>query len=467
MRTLIAMLALLALGCGGSATDPGRESRLTVLSGSSVSDTIEARLAQPLVVEVLEEGQPRAGIVVRFAALPSSQPARALEKTVLVADANDDAYATELTLSTDADGRARARVALGTVAGGVRVAITVPSLGLSDTARYSVLPGAPASILVTVRDTAVLVNARYSIGAAVVDRRGNGRPETPTYSSLNALASVDAGGNVQASSIAGRGAIAIRAGAITDTATFVVVPPDLVATSRGGSLVTIRLDGSNREVWQLGANAYESSVLSPRSDLMAFSAPVNGLSSSVFVVGRTGAPRRIAPAAMPYANGQRFSRDGQWVYFSTSEEIWRVRIDGSQPEKLLGRPAGVNVNYRDPTPSPDGNLIAYFDQELFVHDVATGQSRRLGVLAVRPVFSPDGTRIAYNEVGRIGTANVDGTGARLFGCPATSCNGVGWTKDGQWLLTQAGTQFAMANVNTREWITIPGTWGSYGIYVQE
>ena len=465
-------LALFLIGCAaGGSTDAGKDNHVAVLSGAGLSDTIQAPLPQPLVVEAFENGQPRAGIVVQFAALPSTQPVRSPEKTALFSRAAGGPYSSEHADSTDAEGHVTVFVALGTVAGDVRIAVTVPSLGVSDTARYVVRPGAPASIAITVRDTALLANAQYKIGATVLDRMKNARPETPTFTSLSALGSVDAAGNVQLSTTIGRGVVAVRAGAISDTAAFVVVPPDLIVTAQNGTNIAVRLDGSSRRVWQPGQGAYLGSVLSPSGDLLAYSAPVNGISSSVFVLGRDGTSRRIAPANMEYANGQRFSRDGQWVYFSTSAEIWRVRIDGSQPEKLFGGPSGVGVNFRDAAPSPGANLIVYFDdvpKELFIHDRTTGQSRKLGVpLALSPVFSPDGTRIAYNDVGRIGMVNVDGTGAVLFGCPSTSCNGVGWTKDGQWLLTQSATQFAMTNVSTRGWITIPGLWGSYGIRVQE
>ena len=45
--------------------------------------------------------------------------------------------------------------------------------------------------------------------------------------------------------------------------------------------------------------------------------------------------------------------------------------------------------------------------------------------------------------------------------------GVGWTKDGQWLLTQAFDWLAMVNVTSREWILVPRTNGSYDISVQQ
>ena len=486
-RTLgaLVLLGALAIGCrGGDGVAPPPPSDtpppkgppnppppdgLTIISGSGGSDTIQARLGQPLVVEVLVRGAPAAGVVTQFAALPPTNPTRNLEKTALFGRIGDDQFSPSLSVTTETDGRARVNIALGTVAEEVRVAISAPALGLSDTARFVVKPGAPVQLLVPVRDTALLANGRYALGAWALDRFTNRRPEAPTFTSLNALGSVDAAGNVQLSSIVGRGRIAIRAGSLADTAEFVVVPPDLISVTRD-AVISVRLDGSERTVWQPPPGAAGTAILSPKGDLMAFWAG-DFSASGIYLVDRAGTSRRLVPASQfRHAYGPRFSPDGEWVYFYSSS-IWRVRTDGSQLEQLAAPQTGSVNGLREPAVSPDGRQIIFVDsdQRTFVlHDLTTGEKRTISTSwGTIPLFSPDGSRIGYDAGAAVGMINVDGTGRRYFGCPASGCYGVGWTKDGQWLITQAFDFVAMVNVSSGEWIIVPRTKGSFSITVQE
>ena len=449
-------------------TTPGKD-ELTIVSGGSGSDTIQARLEQPLVVEVRVQGALRAGVTVQFASLPPANPTRNLEKTALVGRVGDDQFSPVLSVTTEADGRARVGIALGTVTEEARVVISAPTLALSDTARYVVQAGAAKELLVPVRDTALLANARYALGAWALDRFRNRRPEPPTFTSVNALGSVDAAGNVQLSSTVGRGRIAIRTGSIVDTAAFVVVPPDVISTMRG-DVMSIRLDGSAKTVWQPPPGSAGAGVLSPTGDVMAFWAG-DYKESSIYLVDRAGAARRLIPASrLSSAYGPRFSRDGAWVYFYSSS-IWRIRTDGTQLEELATPVAGSVNGLREPAVSSDGRRIIFADSDersFVMLDLVTGERRTIAPApGTTPLFSPDGLRIAYDAGAAVGMINVNGTGQRYFGCPASGCYGVGWTKDGRWLITQAFDWVAMVNVSTGEWIIVPGTRGSYSITVQE
>jgi WD40 repeat protein len=467
---VVQLLGALAVGCGGSdgPAGPPPKDQLTVVSGGGGSDTIQARLAQVLVVEVRVQGAPRAGVVVQFASMPPTDPTRNLEKTALLGRVGDDQFTPSFSAPTDADGRARVRVALGTVSGEARVAVTANELGLSDTARYTVQAGAAARLLVPVRDTALLGNARYSLGAWALDRFENRRPEAPTFTVLNDLGAIDAAGNVQLSATVGRGRIEIRSGSRVDTAGFVIVPPDLITVTRD-AVMTIRLDGSNRVVWQ-APGSVTAGVLSPKGDVMAFwEGDFQG--SSIYLVTQTGTSRRLVqPSQLTYAFSPRFSHDGAWIYFH-SFSIWRIRPDGSQLERVADPDSGSLYGFREPSVSPDGRTIAFMDgdhQTLLTRDLATGQQRTLAqVFGRSPVFSPDGSRVAYDAGSGVGMFDANGNGGRYFACPASGCNGVGWTKDGQWLLTQAFDWVAMVNVTSGEWVIIPGTRGSYSISVQE
>ncbi|MEO8563319.1 MAG: hypothetical protein ABI601_14640 [bacterium] len=380
----------------------------------------------------------------------------------------DDQFASSFSTTTEADGGARVRVALGTVLGDARVAITVASLGLSDTARYAVRPGAPTRLLLPVRHTALFANARYAIGAAALDPFDNRIPESVAYTSVNALGSVDAAGSVQLTSTVGRGRIVVRAGALVDTAGFVIVPPDLVTLTRGGVVMTVRLDGSIQTVWQ-PLRAYWRGILSPKGSVLAFW-DGDYLQSSIYLTTPAGAPRRLISASqLTMAFAPRFSPDGDWVYFHTNA-IWRIRTDGTQLERVAAPSARSVYGFREPSVSPDGRQVIFIDGDAstyVIHDLVSGQERTVPAVGSTPLLSPDGARVGYEIGTALGAMNIDGTGRTYLPCPATSCNGVGWTKDGKWLLTQAFDWIAMVNVTTGEWIHVPGTTGSYNISVAQ
>ena len=95
-----------------------------------------------------------------------------------------------------------------------------------------------------------------------------------------------------------------------------------------------------------------------------------------------------------------FSPDGEWIAFSMSGSIWKVRVDGGDAYELT-----ANSTY-DSTPawSPDGHWIAYTADEgyrsvnLRLLDTRTGESAWLtrgDDLNLDPVWTPDGSALLY------------------------------------------------------------------------
>jgi Tol biopolymer transport system component/cytosine/adenosine deaminase-related metal-dependent hydrolase len=94
------------------------------------------------------------------------------------------------------------------------------------------------------------------------------------------------------------------------------------------------------------------------------------------------------------------SRDGRRIAFRALNALWLMDI-GGKPQRI------VSDGYfnSDPDFSPDGRSLLYVsdragDADLWLRDLATGAERRLTALPgaqITPRFSPDGSRIAYQD----------------------------------------------------------------------
>ena len=109
---------------------------------------------------------------------------------------------------------------------------------------------------------------------------------------------------------------------------------------------------------------------------------------------------------------------GTMAYVPGVERQFEVALLDRQGKERIVLPAG---NYNGPRLSPDGRLIAVTivgttDSEVYVHDIARGTTTKLtsGGRNLWPIWSPDGTQIAYAS-SREGSTNVywrraDGSG---------------------------------------------------------
>ncbi|WP_417607261.1 TolB family protein [Primorskyibacter flagellatus] len=118
-------------------------------------------------------------------------------------------------------------------------------------------------------------------------------------------------------------------------------------------------------------------------------------------------------------DGPDYTPDGQWIWFNSdrggSMDLWRMRIDGTEPEQMT---VDAAVNWF-PHPSPDGGHVLYLaypegteghppDREVSLRliDLDSGKTRILttlwggqGTLNV-PCWSPDSQRFAYMRYSR-------------------------------------------------------------------
>ena len=141
---------------------------------------------------------------------------------MLVGTLTSTSYATFATGETDGAGRASVMVQMGTVAGPARIAVSVPTLGLQDTARYTVLPGQPSAIHIMPGDTAIYAGSSYTIRGGVVDRWNNARTDPVVYTATPG-ATVTSSGAVTASTI-GRYTLTGTAGGLSAVIHLSIVP---------------------------------------------------------------------------------------------------------------------------------------------------------------------------------------------------------------------------------------------------
>jgi hypothetical protein len=459
---LQAMPSLLVVACGGEATKPVEvvPNQLRVVSGANVSDTIQAVLANPLVIEI--KGATAAGITVKLDAVRSTDSTRSLEDAIRIAGAKGGQTSPSFRGTTDASGRITVWPVLGTIAGEARLVVSIVSLGLTDTARYTVMPGVSTAISMKVRDTVLTKGAQYSIGAVVLDRFNNRR--APTFTLLRGGGSVDANGVVNGGNAVGRVAVLVREGTSTDTAFATVIPDDMFLFRQGTGYYRARLDRSQRTEIVNPFGGY--GVLSPDGNMFALIMstfdPSYGTDQGLYL-GDTrfpaDAPKRLTPrSATAYVTDAAFSPDGQWIYYSGSDaqrySIWRVKVDGSHLEEL----APNSGNQFRPAISPDGTLLAWIAPgHVYVMNLVTRNQ-----VDVRPTgghyaaFSPDGKRVAI-AASILVVVNADGTDRHVYYAPTGEYfNSVAWTKDGQWVIGSANTFTFMTNVATQEVVPVPG-----------
>jgi dipeptidyl aminopeptidase/acylaminoacyl peptidase len=130
---------------------------------------------------------------------------------------------------------------------------------------------------------------------------------------------------------------------------------------------------------------------------------------------------RYDPAAkqfVPFLGGiaatdAAFSRDGQWITYRSVPDntLWRSRADGSDRLQLTYPPASATL----PVWSPDGTQIAYIGEQpgkpwkIFLISAQGGAAEELlpeNVGEVDATWSPDGTQLAFGRLAEAVTSGI-------------------------------------------------------------
>ncbi|MEP6733128.1 MAG: hypothetical protein ABJE10_20970 [bacterium] len=469
--TFLSAAGLIACGGGTDSVRPEPTRGIRIVAGANVTDTVMTAPRQALVVEVHDStgALVPTGTVVRFSSVRRSGT---LDEEVLVQALSAVEFGTFASSNTDAAGRASVIVQFGTVAGTGRIAVSVPVLGVNDTARFTILPGAASRVLLEPADTLLNVGKSFTYRGGVTDQFGNPRSDAVTWKVSSAGVVVSAAGALS-STATGRYTIIGSAGAGADTTAVSVVPAarlvGTLADSRNNytpSVGILDIDGSGLKVLAPvedgGIGPYP--VWMPDRSSIIYSTLVGG-KQLLYVVDTNGVSKPFFPNGIPNVTHQadpRPSRDGKWLFFAAYDSrcsasaycLYRSRIDGSQPE-LLGTAASSNMALR-PSPSPDGSHVAFaagpYGGVIKVLDVATLALSSLPVRGTNPSWSPDGTVIAFvSDFFTLSTIRPDGSSLRTINTPGRSYTDgpVSWTPDGKFLMARSFTgRYDIVDVQT-------------------
>ena len=463
----VAAACFTAGGCGdhGAGTGPGASS-LRLVYGDSVSDTVLSQPAQALVVEVRSEnGSPAEGTVVRFQPLPIDS-AHPYSLGVYVAPLTSPNFAAFAADSADSRGRASVLIALGTQAGAAKLLVSAPEFGLQDTARFTVLPGRAAHVMVQPRDTALYVGRAFQSRAAVTDRFGNPRTDPVTYAGIGSAVTVTPAGTITAGTSFARASFEASAGSFTDTGWVSIVPVGTVAalqnTTFGGhepGIVVFDLDGSGYRWIGLGGSAYNAApAWSPSGTTLAFgrnSGSLNWLYSSD-LSGNEQPLLAPGDSGLTIASWPAYSPDGASIYFSGATggnfAVWRASATGADPRQLYADPSGLAWR---PSPSGDGTRLAITisnPSSVCVYTLASASVSSWAVPGHTPRWSPVAETIAFVQQygGPVSVVRSDGTGVRQVTPPGRAYEeeSLTWSSDGVWLVARASGTLELINVAT-------------------
>jgi hypothetical protein len=462
------LLLLTAIVACGEPTTPWPEHGLTLHGALNATDTIGARLPQPVIVAIRDGiGRPIAGTVIQFYSLrsPNLLPLALMQSPV------DGSLVTSLSLTTGADGSVAVRVTLGDVAGPAGIVVQrADAPAYADTVRFTTLPGATTSISATPKDTAVLPGKTYSVNAVVFDRKRNVVLQTPAYRALDASISLSSSRQVTTTTIARSGVVVSAGTRVVDTAWVSVVPTGTMAIRQGLTVKVVKLDGERvadvsvptgsvipglpiaGPEWTPDGKAFYT-TLGSQSDRKPglFRIDLAGTQTLVGSCSGQGCSQDPSVFRMPASmSSYSVASDGHTLYLSGSVcnysgILYRAQLGLSALAERLSPPNAndcFETGHRWPSISPDGSTLAFENDSspgfmIQFIDLATRTRRPLWFAGQRPRWSPLGDQVAFVNQKTVWLRRPDGTGLRRLTSNWPYLPGVTWSSDGRWLLAHA------------------------------
>jgi Tol biopolymer transport system component len=177
-------------------------------------------------------------------------------------------------------------------------------------------------------------------------------------------------------------------------------------------------------------------VFSPDGREIAFIRVAN-TDSAIMLVGSDG--HGLRALVHVWTGPVAWSPDSRWLAYGANGDIWRIEVATGAIDRLTSNgTGGGQLSW-----SPDGALIAYMRFEgcyrcsdIWVMNADGSGQRKLATTGRRPVFSPDGTRVAISNapmlaVDLAGGVAVPGSGAYVTWSPRGTY--IAYTSNGLWI----------------------------------
>ncbi len=167
------------------------------------------------------------------------------------------------------------------------------------------------------------------------------------------------------------------------------------------------------------------------------------------------------------ANALDFSRDGQWIAYTTYPDLtlWRSKLDGSERLQLSYAP----MRAHHPAWSPDGKRIVFAAAkqrwEIFVVPAEGGDPRPLSATDqtdAEPSWSPDGTTVIFSGLPWADVTAERATSIRLFDLKTSQRSSLPgsegfwaprWSSDGRYVIALTGDskKLMIYDFKSRKW----------------
>jgi hypothetical protein len=469
----LACAVLLATACSDSTAPPTTPPPgLLIVAAPEGRDTVAARPAQALIVEVRDTlGVLQSGTTVRFQSLVMNQPELpgcCQYASMFISGLQEDVPTVLSTDTTNSEGRAAAIVYFGTRAGPGGIIVTVPELGLVDTAEFTLDAGDPVHIQLIPPDTTIMIGGSIANPQPkVMDTYLNPRDDDVALSTVGSLLTSISGGGFASGSQPGRAMIIGSLGALRDTAMVSVVPAGQIAAQAFESaytgLIVANLDGSDRTVVWTSTSYFVMDGIEWAADgqSIVHNTEIFGV-PHLNRTGLDGTSQALVPPGVDVPGWPSPSADGQWVYFSgqklSTYQLWRMHPDGSGLEKIS--PPGVGLEWR-PGISRNGNLLAFIGSgpRINIRDLTTGSTIVTDHPGQVPHFSPVDDRIAFlagSGAGPIAVMNADGTNVQVLTPTTDYGEALDWSPDGKWIVARRGSMLVLIEVDTG--MLLPLSW---------
>jgi Tol biopolymer transport system component len=271
--------------------------------------------------------------------------------------------------------------------------------------------------------------------------------------------------------LAAAAATVIALAAPTASASFPGANGRIAYTAGSGQIATIKPDGSGAKpiTNAAGFSYLEAPMYSADGARIVFDAD-DGSGTDLYLMRADGSHRHAITSTPGYEWGPSWSPDGRWIVYSKSgsgTQIMAIRPDGTH-KRAIGTatgeyprysPSGAKIVYGGddgqihvmradgihdhpitsagsndyPDWSPNGHWIGFTSDQGGGNDVwlmrpdgsNAHQVTSKGALGYSPVFSPDGTKIAFTDGTNVWISRLNGTHVKKIVGTASECC-IGW-----------------------------------------